>query len=429
MKKLLLTCVMCFLFGLLSVNIGHTFAFNNENLEFYYNNKVFTYSLSNNIKTNNQFDIKLQLNKFDRFSNSEKRKKLLQHLLDIGISTEVAVNYLFPNLNLTIEKISKNIYVAPKNATLKINPLTEKVFYITPEIIGKELNKQLLYETICKNYLNNKELKIEVPITTSTPNICTKNFTPQINKRADFSTNIASSSSDRKHNIKNALNSLNKTIIMPNQVFSFNKTVGKRTEQNGYRTAKIIVNNEFVEGVGGGVCQVSSTLYNAALLSGLEIVEANKHSKQVGYVKYGFDAMVNFGSSDLKFKNTTSYPITIITNYSNDKIRIRIFGDHMNNTSYKLTNEITDVVEPAIETIIDTEKQYSDKVTYEDEYFYLKTATKGMKIKSYREKYVDNQFVSKELLRSDTYKVQNAIIVYGSTPREENINYSFSLTG
>ena len=419
MKKLFLTCVMCFLFAVVSFNISSAFAFNSENVEFYINNKIFTYSLSNNIKTSNQFDINLQLNKFNRFSNAEQRKKLLQHLLNIGIDTEVAVNYLFPNINLTIEKLSRNIYVAPKNATLKINPLTEKVFSITPEVIGKALNKQKLYETICINYLNNKELKIEVPITTSTPSVCAKNFTPQINKRADFSTNIASSSSDRKHNIKNALNSLNKTIVLPNEVFSFNKVVGKRTTDNGYRTAKIIVNNEFVEGVGGGVCQVSSTLYNAALLSGLEIVEANKHSKQVGYVKYGFDAMVNFGSSDLKFKNNTAYPITIITNHSNQEIRIRIFGDHMNNTSYKLTNEITDVVEPTTETIIDTEKQYSDKVTYEDEFFYLKTATKGMKIKSYREKYINNQLISKELLRFDTYKVQNATIVYGSTPREE----------
>ena len=103
MKKLFLTCVMCFLFAVVSFNISSAFAFNSENVEFYINNKIFTYSLSNNIKTSNQFDINLQLNKFNRFSNAEQRKKLLQHLLNIGIDTEVAVNYLFPNINLTIE--------------------------------------------------------------------------------------------------------------------------------------------------------------------------------------------------------------------------------------------------------------------------------------------------------------------------------------
>ena len=76
------------------------------------------------------------------------------------------------------------------------------------------------------------------------------------------------------------------------------------------------------------------------------------------------------------------------------------------------------MVEPTTETIIDTQNQYLDKVKYQDEYFYLKTASKGMKIKSYREKYINNQLVSKELLRNDTYKVQNATIVYGSNPRE-----------
>ena len=93
------------------------------------------------------------------------------------------------------------------------------------------------------------------------------------------------------------------------------------------------------DGVGGGVCQVSSTLYNCALLSGLEIIEANKHSKQVSYVDYGFDAMVNFGSSDLKFKNNTNEKIIIVTNCSNSNLRIRIYGETLSNVKYKLKNE------------------------------------------------------------------------------------------
>lgn len=409
---------MCFLFTIVSINISSTFAYFNEQINFYYNNRIFTYNLSENIKSSSQFDINLKLNKFNRFSNTEERKKLLQHLQNIGIDTEVAVNYLFPNLNLIVETLEKNIYIAPKNATLKINPEYEKVFTINKETVGKQLNKTELYNTILYSYINNKPLNFDVPIIKSTPKITAENFKNQISLRGEFSTNISTSSADRKHNIKNALNSLNKITIMPNEIFSFNKIVGKRTEQNGYRTAKIIVNNEFVEGVGGGVCQVSSTLYNAALLSGLEIVEANKHSKQVGYVKFGFDAMVNFGSSDLRFKNNLAHPITIITNYFTNSIRIRIFGPSMNNSYYKLTNEITDVVEPLNNIIIDTEQKYLDKVTYEDEYFYLKTATKGMKIKSFREKYVNNKLENKELLRNDTFTVQDAIIVYGSQKRE-----------
>ena len=214
---------------------------------------------------------------------------------------------------------------------------------------------------------------------------------------------------------------MNKVEIAPNEIFSFNKTVGRRTAENGYREAKIIVNNEFVEGIGGGVCQVSSTLYNSALLAGLEIVEANKHSKQVGYVKHGFDAMVNFGSSDLKFRNNTNQKLTIITNFSTNFARNRIFGENMQNVKYKLKNEITNIVEPIEEIVVDKNQEHFEKVKYEDECFILKKGNRGMEVKSYREKYVNNILVSSELLRHDKFKVQNTVKVYGALKHEKDI--------
>ena len=410
---------MCFLLFILTTNVGSVFAFNEEKLTFNYNNKIFTYSLSKNIKTSTQFDINHEINKYNRFGSTLDRQKLLLHLLNIGISEDIALEYLFPNLLKTINKIEKNVFVKEKNACVSINTSTEKVFSITPETIGKKLNKNLLLHNICNNYLNNNSLDFELPILETAPKVTTKDIKPYTYLRADFSTNIFSSSPDRKHNIKNALTSLNKVEIMPNETFSFNKVVGRRTEANGYRNAKIIVNNEYVDGVGGGVCQVSSTLYNSALLAGLEIVEANKHSRQISYVKQGFDAMVNFGSSDLKFKNNTNEKLTIITNFSTNDIRIRIFGESLKGTSYKLTNEVFDIIEPTEEIITDTEQKHTDKVIYEDEFFYLKTATTGKTIKSYREKYLNGALIEKQLLRTDKFKVQNAVKVYGAKPREE----------
>ena len=307
--------------------------------------------------------------------------------------------------------------VKPQDAQLHINSNSEKVFNITPEKVGFKLNKPKLYDEIIENFLKDKPMIFNLPIIELKPKIFKGDYEKFSHLRADFSTNISSSSADRKHNVKNALNSLNKVEIAPNQVFSFNKTVGRRTPENGYREAKIIVNNEFVDGLGGGVCQVSTTLYNSALLAGLEIVEANKHSKQVNYVKYGFDAMVNFGSSDLKFRNNTNEKITIITNYSNSQARIRIFGAKMNEV-YKLTNEIVSVTEPAEEVVVDTAQEYADKVLYDDESFYLKRGSKGMEIKSFRDKYINGEFVSRETLRFDKFKVQNAIKVYGAKKRE-----------
>ena len=417
MKKVFTTFLMCVFFLTISLNIGVVYAFSPDDIEFHYQGKIFTYSLEKNIKTSSQFDLNYQINKYNRFGSHDDRIKLLSYMISIGIDKEIALNYLFPNLNKTITKIEKNLHIPAKNANLKINHMGKHVFKITPEIIGIDLDKDSLIDNMLYSFINHKPMSFALPIKKTIPKITQQHFEKFTNLRADFSTSISSSSMDRKHNIKNALASLNKIEVAPNEIFSFNKTVGRRTAENGYRSAKIIVNNEFVDGIGGGVCQVSSTLYNAALLAGLEIIEANKHSKQVGYVKSGFDAMVNFGSSDLKFKNNTSEKITIITNFSSSIARIRIFGENLNKTKYKLSNEIFNIVEPNEEILIDEKQEHLDKVKYEDEYFYLKTPRKGMEIKTYREKYVDNVLQTKELVRHDKFKVQNSVKVYGSQSR------------
>lgn len=420
MKKLI-PCVLCVVFFIISISIQPVYAHKNEHIEFIYGNKIFSYNLDDNIKTSSIFNINYEINKFNRFGCKVERINLLKHMIKIGLDKSVALEYIFPNLNSKILQISKNINVAHKNASMTINNNSNKVFNIIQETIGIQLDKHSLLNSIYNNYINNKEMKINIPTTKQTPDVTLKDFESFTNLRGDFSTNIASSSKDRKHNIKNALNSLNKQEIMPNETFSFNKTVGKRTKENGYRQAKIIVNNEFVDGFGGGVCQVSSTLYNAVLLAGLEIIEANKHSKQVQYINKGFDAMVNFGSSDLKFKNNTNQKIIIITNYNNTTIRIRIYGENLNNTTYKLKNEIYNVTQPIDEIIYDKNQAYTDKVTYEDEFFYLSTGNAGMEINSYREKYIDNILISTELLRHDVYTKNNTIKIFGTKKRTEEI--------
>ena len=147
-------------------------------------------------------------------------------------------------------------------------------------------------------------------------------------------------------------------------------------------------------------------------------MEANKHSKQIGYVKYGFDAMVNFGSSDLKFKNNTNQRLTIIATANNNKVRIRIYGEDMAGKSYKLVNEIVSVTEPEEQVIIDTTGEYADKVFYEDESYYIKKAIRGMEVKSYRQCYLDGQLVETKLIRYDKFKVQNSIKVCGAHKRQ-----------
>ncbi len=448
MKRLIFILLSCVIFVLSAFSINITRITDyislsvsakpvniDENIELVYQGGVFSYNLKDNIKHSKQFDIDYDINKYDRFSNIEKRRELLIHMLDIGLAEDVSLYYLFPNLDKLIDKIERNIFIKPKNAILKIDSSTSKVFHITPEIKGIRVDKIKLINSIITQFLSGEQINVRIPTVIDEPNIVKDDFEKYTHLRADFSTDISRSSADRKHNVKTALNSLNKVEILPNQVFSFNKIVGRRTSANGYRNAKIIVNNEFVDGIGGGVCQVSTTLYNAALLAGLDIVEANKHSKQIHYVKYGFDAMVNFGSSDLKFKNNTNEKITIITNCSSSTARIRIFGADMAGVNYRLSNEISNIVEPTIEVKYDEANEYLDKVEYEDESFILKNSTRGMDIRSYREKYVDGKLVDRELLRTDKYKAQNAVKIYGVKKRTdiecvpEEIDYGRSLIG
>lgn len=421
MKKLVLACLLCVIFFITTTNVGVVYAYSPEHIEFTYNNKIFEYTLNSNIKTSNIFSIHNEINKYNRFGTKQERQELLSKMLKIGFDKRMALDYIFPNLSNKIDSIAKSIYKKPVDSKLTINKNSENVFKISEEQIGFCLDKNALTTSICDYYLQDKTMCFELPITKIYPETTSATYKRFTNLRADFSTDISSSSADRKHNIKNALNTLNMVEILPNQTFSFNTIVGRRTAENGYRSAKIIVNNEFVDGLGGGVCQVSSTLYNAALLSGLEILEANKHSKQVGYVKYGFDAMVNFGSSDLRFRNNTKEKLIIVTNFSTNFARIRIYGESLNGVTYKLYNNISNIIEPSEDVIVDEKGEYLDKVYYDDEYFYLKRGSKGMEIKTYRETYLNNQLITTELLRHDRFRVQNHVKIVGAKTREESL--------
>lgn len=111
---------------------------------------------------------------------------------------------------------------------------------------------------------------------------------------------------------------------MPGQSFSYNQTVGKRTIAAGFKVAGVYANGEVTEGVGGGICQVSSTLYNSVLLSNLEVVERHNHSFNPGYVPAGQDATVSWGGPDFKFKNNRSYPVRIVASVSGGTITVQI---------------------------------------------------------------------------------------------------------
>ena len=141
----------------------------------------------------------------------------------------------------------------------------------------------------------------------------------------DFSTPLMGSP-DRVHNIRLSLQAINNTIVMPGEIFSFNEVVGERTPERGYRNAPIILGEAVVPGVGGGVCQTSTTLYNAVRLAGLEIVERRIHSIAPSYIKHGMDAAVAWPYTDFRFRNDSASPVIVKAEVQKWRVRVWILG-------------------------------------------------------------------------------------------------------
>ena len=235
--------------------------------------------------------------------------------------------------------------------------------------------------------------------------------------RSKFYTSYPSSSEERKHNIFLASKALNNTMVDSNCEFSFNLTVGPRTEKRGYKTAKIIFNGQFVDGVGGGVCQVSTTLYNAVLLAGLKITEYHPHSLAVNYVAPSFDAMVNSGSADLKFINTTHNPVFIKTYADESRLSIEIYGEKMNETYTRESVIEQEITAPDYVIKKDVKGEFPDLFIGERKVLSYKKngiASKGVLIKK-----VNGKIVSRNTIRKDRYNFVAGVIIEGTTPPPE----------
>ncbi len=248
----------------------------------------------------------------------------------------------------------------------------------------------------------------------------------QLVLRARFSTSFSSSSQERKHNIALASKALNNTLIESFGEFSFNRCVGERTEKRGYKKAKIIVSGEFVDGIGGGVCQVSTTLYNAVILSGLEVIECHPHSLPVSYVEPSFDAMVNSGFADLKFINNTHNPVIIKSFANGNNLLIEIWGQKM--TEKYIRKSVVTKTLPALaeQVVLDTEGNYPD--IYQGEYRWIRYGKEGLMSEGYLVK-VCGKTTSKKKIRSDRYSPTRGLIVWGTAEKPKEIEKESQING
>lgn len=196
---------------------------------------------------------------------------------------------------------------------------------------------------------------------------------------SSFVTYFDGENAPRSHNIRLAAEKINGSIIKGGETFSFNKTVGERTAERGFQSAKIIEKGEFVEGVGGGVCQVSTTLYNAALLCGCDIEEYHPHSLSVSYVPPSFDAMVSGSYFDLKFKNATAANLYIRARTGKNFVAFDVYGRSDGN-EYFYESQVTGVI-PAPEEVTEDSALVKDGRDGTESEGYLTVTRKGVVIK------------------------------------------------
>ena len=242
----------------------------------------------------------------------------------------------------------------------------------------------------------------------------------ELELRSQFTTYYKNSTSERKSNIKLASKQFNGYFLDVGGEFSFNKVVGERAEKRGYKNAKIISNGEFVDGVGGGVCQVSTTLYNAVVLADLSVNEWHRHSLQVSYVLPSFDAMVNSNWADLRFTNNTHNPIVIYTFADDEKITIKIYGERL---GCKVERE--SVVVGSIDALPEEEKidllnEYPN--LYEGERQVLSYSKKGIISQGYIVKKDKNgKVISRRKIREDKYNAYRGKVIIGRAKKPNEI--------
>jgi vancomycin resistance protein YoaR len=291
----------------------------------------------------------------DTKMNEWAKDKLEETRVLVYNDTEIPINLIDLGISIDNQKIIEEIGRTPGRAlssVLKVDlskvsqDLQEKLWHvgrsakdasymiendkvvISPAESGQKVDIDRMISDIQKVPLSKVPNRIgipmaEVPAAVTTEGVKTLAFDTVI---GEYTTKFAVEEKNRSANLTVAAKALDRKVISPGEIFSFNNTVGPRESKTGYKDAYVIVNGEYVQGTGGGVCQVSSTLYNAVLLSNLEIIERMPHEVAVSYVPTGQDATVNYPNIDFKFKNDTSSLLYLRTEVTPGVLTLRIWG-------------------------------------------------------------------------------------------------------
>lgn len=262
--------------------------------------------------------------------------------LNTSSALELITEEQYPN-EINIDEIYNEIHKDPVDAYYTQNP-----FVVVPSENGLDFAISL---DESKQLLQEEKDEYSIPLKILYPNVTTNMIGTEAfpDLLSEFSTKYAVSNRNRTTNLILASNKINGTVLMPGETFSYNKVVGERTIAAGYKEAPIYVEGRVEDGLGGGICQITSTLYNAVLYANLDIVERSNHQFVPSYVSASRDATVVYGAIDFKFKNNRDYPIKITCSVSNGIANFKIFGLKSDNDyDVQITSRITGTTSTSI---------------------------------------------------------------------------------
>ena len=312
---------------------------------------------------------------------------------------EIPVIKAYPK-KIDIQKIHEEVYKEVQNAYYTKDPFT-----IYPEIQGVDFDVENANTIIAEE----KE-EYEIPLTITKPTITVKEIGTEAfpDLLAKFSTNYNAGDTGRTTNLRLAAQKITGTVLMPGEEFSYNKTVGERTIQAGYKEAPVFSNGQVVNGLGGGICQISSTLYDAVVMANLKVTTRRNHQFVTSYLPAGKDATVVWGSQDFKFVNTRKYPVRIQITVSGGVATASVWGIK-EDVEYDITIETKKTA-----TIAFTTQYVQDPSLPAGKEVVKQKGSNGSKVEAYKVMRLNGKVVSTTLLSKDTYNAKKKIVHIGT---------------
>ena len=341
----------------------------------------------------------------------EQRRNAVLSLREKGVNLTLGTEYDAQALKKVVREIAAYVDREPVDSQIASFDFKTRTFTFTESSPGVTVNQEELYASLCAalDRYEQNQLVTQTPQVVE-PTVSKEELSAHFVLIAAYTTSTTKDS-NRNNNIDLACQAVNGTALMPGETFSFNTATGERTTAKGYKEAGAIAKGQSVEEVGGGVCQVSSTLFNAVARANLEIVSRTPHAWPSTYVNKGEDATVDWPSLDFKFRNNTSSPVFVIMYYKDRKVSAEIWGMTLGEG---VTIDLESKIVKTLPAPTEIKYEYNASLAWGEQKTTVKART-GYVVETYKVWYQDGKETKRELMHTSTYKAYQQVVEYNGT--------------